>query len=93
MDHNRVAIHELKAGLSRYLARVKAGEVIEITSHNKPIARLVGMPISAPPGIAQLLASGAASWSGGKPTPVPVQLPAARSGVKSLSEMVIEDRG
>lgn len=90
----RVAMHELKTGLSRYVAQARAGEVIEITSHDKPVARIVGMPAAAPggpSGIERLVASGAAQWSGGKPkTFEPVRL---QSHGKTLSEMVIEDRG
>jgi len=40
----RIAMHQLKSGLSRYVARARAGEVIEITSHDKPVARMVGIP-------------------------------------------------
>ena len=35
------AVAELKARLSRYLSRVKAGEEILVTERNVPIARLV----------------------------------------------------
>lgn len=87
----RVAMHELKAGLSRYIAEARSGVVIEITSHDKPVARIVGIPAAARGGVERLLASGAAQWSGGKPKAFePVRLP---SHGKLLSEMVIEDRG
>ena len=90
----KVAMHELKAGLSRYVARARAGEVIEITSHDTPVARIVGIPPATsvvPSGIARLLASGAAAWSGGKPNfRLPLKL---TEGGKSVSEMVVEDRG
>jgi prevent-host-death family protein len=87
----RIAMHELKAGLSRYVAQARAGEVIEITSHDKPVARLVGVPPAQPPGVARLLARGAAQWSGRKPTPR-AAVPLAASG-KPLSAIVLEDRG
>ena len=87
----KVAMHELKSGLSRYVAMARAGEVIEITSHDKPVARLVGVPLDSPAGISRLLACGAATWKGGKPA---FQAPLTLShGGKSLSEMVLEDRG
>ena len=87
----RVAMHEFKAGLSRYVARAQAGEVFELTSHDKPVARLVGIPARLEPGLARLMASGAVHWSGGKPgCHPPVTL---TPGGKSVSEMVIEDRG
>ena len=65
--------------------------MIEITSHDKPVARLIGLPHAAPVGIAKLVANGAATWSGRKPElRAPVRL---SPGGKSLSEMVTEDRG
>jgi prevent-host-death family protein len=87
----RIAMHELKVGLSRYVAQARAGAVIEITSHDKPVARLVGMPAPMPAGLAGLLASGQASWTGGKPVWAPaVALPAR---ARSMSDGVVEDRG
>lgn len=87
----RIAMHELKAGLSRYVAQANAGAVIEITSHDKPVARLVGVPHARSPGVARLLARGAAQWSGTKPA---LQSPVVIStGGKPLSEIVLEDRG
>jgi prevent-host-death family protein len=47
----QVAIHELKAQLSRCVAQARAGEVIVITSHNRPVARLTGVPVAAPSGL------------------------------------------
>lgn len=35
------AVSELKAGLSAYLARVKAGEEVVVTERGTPVARLV----------------------------------------------------
>jgi prevent-host-death family protein len=87
----RIAMHELKAGLSRYMAQARAGEVIEVTSHDKPVARIVGIPPAGASGITRLLASGAAHWTGGKPEhEAPVRL---AKGGKRLSEMILEDRG
>jgi prevent-host-death family protein len=87
----QIAMHVLKAGLSRFVARARAGEVIEVTSHDKPVVRIVGIPAAGPPGITRLMASGAAQWSGGKPKfRSAVKL---GKGTKALSEMVLEDRG
>jgi prevent-host-death family protein len=48
---NRAAkVSELKAGLSKYLARVKRGEQVVITERGRPIAKLVPMP-SRPSGL------------------------------------------
>jgi len=37
-------VSELKAHLSRYLARVKRGEEVVVTARGEPIAKLVPMP-------------------------------------------------
>jgi len=37
-------VSELKAGLSKYLARVKRGEQVVITERGKPVAKLVPLP-------------------------------------------------
>lgn len=37
-------VSELKAGLSKYLARVKRGEEVVVTERGKPIAKLVPIP-------------------------------------------------
>lgn len=85
-----IAVRELKASLSSVLARAQQGEVIEVTSHNKPIARIVGIPAQAEPGLRQLLATGAVSWSGGTPQhKAPVKV--APRGMP-VSQMVLEDR-
>ena len=87
----KIAMHQFKAGLSHYVAQARAGEVIEITSHDKPVARLIGVPEAIPAGIGRLIASGAATWSGRK-FKLPPRLRLSPGGL-SLSEMVIEDRG
>ncbi|MBL8338307.1 MAG: type II toxin-antitoxin system prevent-host-death family antitoxin [Rhodoferax sp.] len=85
-----VAIRELKASLSRVLSRAQSGEIIEVTSHNKPIARIIGIPEHAEPGLRGLIAGGAVSWGGGKPVhELPVALTAR---APSVSQMVLEDR-
>ena len=87
----QVAIRELKSGLSRVLALAQGGEVIEVTSHNKPIARIVGIAPQADEGLRRLMASGALSWNGRQPMFAPA-LPLLQGG-KSLGQMVLEDRG
>lgn len=85
-----IAIRELKASLSRVLSRAQAGEIIEVTSHNKPIARIVGIPPDAEAGLRTLIASGSLSWRGGKPTPrAPLEMTPRGTPV---SRMVLEDR-
>jgi prevent-host-death family protein len=43
MTTHRVSVGRLKARLSEYLRRVKAGEEIVVTDRGKPVARLVGL--------------------------------------------------
>jgi prevent-host-death family protein len=85
-----VAIRELKASLSRVLSRAQGGEVIEVTSHNKLIARIVGIPPHAEQGLRGMIASGTLSWSGGKPQ-LSAPLEVAVRGTP-VSQMVLEDR-
>ena len=86
-----IAIRELKAGLSRVLSRARAGEVIEVTSHNKPVARIIGIPpLGNKTGLHRLIAEGALSWTGGKPE-LASPLPLSGSGTP-VSQMVLEDR-
>jgi prevent-host-death family protein len=42
----RIGVRELRQHASRYLARVRAGETIEVTDRGRPVARLV--PIGEP---------------------------------------------
>lgn len=41
----RVGVAELKNNLSRHLRAVEAGEVLEVTDHDRPIARLVPIEV------------------------------------------------
>lgn len=87
----RVAIRELRAGLSRYVALARDGAVIEITTHGKPVARMIGVPHPSNGGIARLQATGAAQWNGLK---LDLLDPVVLCGEgKSLSAIVMEDRG
>lgn len=83
-----VGIRELRAGLSRYVERVKEGEEIVVTEHGKPVARLV--PLDGERKIDRLIREGvvipARSRTGWRPERlIPVE--------GSVSEIVIEQRG
>ena len=91
---SQVSVRELKTHLSEWLARVQAGEVVEVTSHRKPIARITAVK-PADSGISSSLQkaidAGLISWSGQKPVfPPPIKL---KGKGKLISEIVIEDRG
>lgn len=85
-----VSIRELKAHLSRYLVQARQGTALEITSHRRVVARVTGVPESAIPGLATLIARGAAQWGGGKPRGANIAL---SHGGQPVSRMVQEDRG
>ncbi len=53
----RIGVRELRQHASRYLARVKAGEPVEVTERGKLVARLVPAP-AAETGAEQLVAEG-----------------------------------
>lgn len=43
----RIGVRELRQHASRYLARIAAGESLEVTDRGRPIARLVPVPDDA----------------------------------------------
>lgn len=85
-----VPVRQLKAQLSRVLASARAGETVEVTSHNKPIARIVGIP-PAGDGLQRLAASAALTLPAGKPVFADL-VDLAHEG-RSLGEIVREQRG
>jgi len=91
---SRVSVRDLKTHLSEWLGRVQAGEVVEVTSHRKPIARITAVrqtePVSNNP-LQKAIDAGIVSWNGQKPNLLPpVKL---RGKGKLMSDIVIEDRG
>jgi prevent-host-death family protein len=85
-----IAIRDLKARLSHVLAQAQAGEVIEVTSHRKPVARIVGIAPQADEPLSALMVAGALSWHGGKPRfAAPLVLAA---GGTPLGQLVLEGR-
>ncbi|MDP2786575.1 MAG: type II toxin-antitoxin system prevent-host-death family antitoxin [Pseudomonadota bacterium] len=85
-----VSVREFKSHLSSYLARAQTGEELVVTSHKLPVVRVLGITDTPSPGISAMLASGEAEWHGGKPAGARIKLVPLG---KSLSDMVIEDRG
>ena len=92
---NQVSVRDLKAHLSLCLARAQAGEVMEVTSHRRPIARITPVVPPRQAGVGQPLheaiTNGLVSWSGQKPVfAPPIQLPGQGT---PISTIVIQDRG
>ena len=85
-----VGVRHLKARLSRYLQRVRAGERLIVTDRGRPVASLT--PIDPPRSldwIHAMAAEGRARWGGGKPRGA--ARPARVRGTPA-SRIVIEDR-
>jgi prevent-host-death family protein len=51
-----VGIRELRDGLSRYLAEVRAGRTVTVPDHGRPVARIV--PVDEPSPLERLIAEG-----------------------------------
>ena len=85
-----VGVRELKANLSRYLARVKSGERIIVTARKKEVAIIVPCGKETDEEMAlQLIQRGIAYWSGRKPKGIPSRIP---SRGKKVSDAVLEGR-
>jgi prevent-host-death family protein len=86
----KVSVHEFKSHLSRYVSQAQSGQLIELTSHRKVVARIVGVPSTESAGVSCLLAAGVATWQGGKPAGASFKL---QEHGKLVSALVLEDRG
>ena len=58
----QVSIQEFKSHLSRYVGEAQSGNLIELTSHRKVVARIVGVPLVESVGLTNLLSTGVATW-------------------------------
>ena len=85
----QVSIREFKSHLSQYIEQAQSN-VIELTSHRKVVARIIGVRQSEQAGVARLLAAGVAMWQGGKPAGANLTL---LDRGKPVSQMALEDRG
>ncbi len=85
-----VGVRELKENLSRYLRDVKSGERIVVTERRKRVALLVPVANGEEDDrILDLIRSGVADWSGGKPRGV---RPGVRAAGKRVSRTVLDER-
>lgn len=84
-------VRALKAKLSEYLKRAKAGERVTVTDRGRPIA-ILG-PAASEPSLVRLealLSTGLAHWGGGKPRGAKRLARAVRGA--SVARAIIEDR-
>lgn len=81
-----VGVRQLRDGLSRYLADVRAGRTVTVTDHGRPVARIV--PVDAPSPLERLIAEGKVrpAPAGKRTPPVPVQ------AAGSVSDLLPEQR-
>lgn len=86
------SVANLKARLSHFLARAHAGHAVEVTSHRKPVARIIGISEQAPGGLGGLIAEGRVTPGDGQALQLapPIRLSA---DLPSVSQIVLEDRG
>jgi len=92
-----ISVREMKNNLSKYLKRAHAGEEVVITDRGRPVARLVSAvrpeSLSVEDTVARLRASplvrpGKGGKLKGAKRPI-----AWKPGEKTLSELLLEDRG
>ena len=81
-----VGIRELRDGLSRYLAEVRAGHSITVTDHGRPVARIV--PVDEPSPLEWLIAEGRVQPARQRTRSAP--RPVEASG--TVSDLVAEQR-
>jgi prevent-host-death family protein len=81
-----VGVRELRDGLSKHLAEVKAGHIVTVTEHGRPIARIV--PVERLTRLEQLRAEGRiqAARRPKEPSPEPVR------GYGPVTELIDEQR-
>jgi prevent-host-death family protein len=85
----RVGVRELRQNLSVYLARVKAGETLEVTEHGQPVAQIGPRPVKPISIIDQMIAEGRAQPAtfDHRDIPPPPKFPG-----RPLSEIILEMR-
>ena len=90
MEQTKVGIRELKENLSKYMAKVKSGQSIEITDHGKPVGRIIPEGQSLEERVEALVQAGVIAWDGRKLKRI--KPPAVNKSNKLVSDIVIEMR-
>ncbi len=86
----QVSMREFKSHLSNYISKAQSGQQIELTSHRKVVAKIIGVQSIDNTGTSRLISSGIASWQGGKPVGASFKL---QDSGKTVSTLILEDRG
>lgn len=94
MIKDRVSVGRLKARLSEYLRRAKAGEDVVVTDRGRPVARLVGLEggIAMEGRVAELVGAGLARRPGERLDPGFLDLPRPSDPESRSMEAVLEER-
>lgn len=85
-----VGVRELKAHLSQYLDRARAGEEITVTEHGRPVARLTAVAPEVDH-MAELVAAGIVRPARARRRQLPTRR-AKLAGEGSVAELVAEQR-
>lgn len=81
-----IGVRELRDGLSRHLAEVRAGRTVTVTDHGRPVARIV--PVDAPNALERLVAEGRIELAHAKKRPAAKPL---RTG-STVSDLIGDQR-
>ena len=81
-----IGVRELRDGLSRHLASVRAGHIITVTDHGRPVARIV--PVGVPTKLERLIAEGIVTPASRPRRPLPPAIKTAGP----VSDLVDEQR-
>lgn len=81
-----IGIKELRDGLSRHLAAVRAGATVTITDHGRPVARII--PVDQPNRLEQLIDEGRVTRASRRKRPS--SAPLAAAGL--VSDLIAEQR-
>ena len=84
-----VSVDQFKARLLDYLDEVGRGQVVEITSDDRAIARIMAVDHRPAGDLSELIQRGEIDWSGGKPAGARVSL----GDGPSIADLIIADRG
>ncbi|MHB8589557.1 MAG: type II toxin-antitoxin system Phd/YefM family antitoxin [Candidatus Dormibacteraceae bacterium] len=81
----QIGVRQLREGLSKALRRVRAGEILEITDHGRPVARIVPLASFAA-GLEDLVAAGTLiAPLGSGPMPEPLDLPSTMTSEEAVA--------
>lgn len=87
---NVIGIRELRAHLSAYIRRVKAGETVIITDRGRPVGRIVPYGQSLEDRVDALELAGLIAWNGQK---LPQVEPSVQiQGNRAIADLLLEDR-